>query len=163
MQVALDHWSKVRETKLTIGPKQGCGSNNTGETSGESQPKKSVKRIRSLRTLSKMELKLQLKPQRIKLLLFHRRIPQKSPHQATASGVGNLTTHQKLVSTRGTFGVTTIEIQKVTLPRRVTCTGRLTTWLSIHGYYVLKVPPTGHMLRMKMRSSGLTLMTPLRS
>ena len=37
MQVALDHWSKVQETELTMGPKQGNGGNkNTNETPSES-------------------------------------------------------------------------------------------------------------------------------
>ena len=45
MQVALDHWSKVRETELTMGPKQSNGGNNkTDETPSESQPHKRRKR-----------------------------------------------------------------------------------------------------------------------
>ena len=45
MQVALDHWSKVRETMPTMGPMQGGGgNNNTSETSGESQLRKKHKK-----------------------------------------------------------------------------------------------------------------------
>ena len=31
MQVALEHWTKVRETELTMGPKPGGGGSSTGE------------------------------------------------------------------------------------------------------------------------------------
>ena len=45
MAIALEHWSKVRETELTmVKPPRKSGDPSTGETTDETQPKKKHKK-----------------------------------------------------------------------------------------------------------------------
>ena len=128
--IALDHWSKVREVELTIGPKQGGGggakTTNEPPTDPANPPKKRRRKNKKGKDTKPETDGIAAAAKDSKAPPTAPKDPQKSPHHNIALGVGRRTIQSRPVRNKGTFGARVIWTSAATRLRLVACGGRLT-------------------------------------